>query len=171
MHLVGRQYFLRHPIIFLDKDILPTVYPNQIVFTDKCICGFSSNVYNGAIYNRGTSLEILEIVREPRFAKVKLLIKGETREILLAAESNKHFERSFRLIFDKKESSKRKYFDVKTAKEAIAEYGYPISKCKDGNKQRWFYIIEFIGSSPYGGFDGFCIEFRKNIVVGVSGYI
>jgi hypothetical protein len=168
---VGKQYYLRHPIIYLDKNYLLKVYSDSISFTEDCICGFSQKIYSGEIFNRGAAVNIIRVENQQEYAKVQFSIQNKEREIFLKMDSKESIDKAFDHIFSEKELVKRNYIDPKTTKEVIEEFGYPISKCKDGGVERWFYIIEFVGYSPYGGFDGFCITLKNGRVVDVTGYI
>ena len=58
---------------------------------------------------------------------------------------------------------------VKTRKQLIKYYGYPISACKEDDTEKWFYILEFSGDAF--GYDGSCVVLKGNKIVSVSGYI
>src|SRR5262245_32450403 len=63
---INRKFWLKHPLIFLDEASLPTVYPNNLVFTDRC----TVNAYVGRILGRGTEITIVSMRKEKRFTKV-----------------------------------------------------------------------------------------------------
>src|SRR5262245_1971828 len=60
---INRKFWLKHPLIFLDKNSFPTVYPNDLIFTHKC----GVDAYAGRILTRGTETVIISMRREKTF--------------------------------------------------------------------------------------------------------
>ena len=62
--------------------------------------------------------------------------------------------------------------NVRTKKQLIRCIGFPISVTREGDVEKYFYILEFVGFNSIGGsFDGFTVELKKNKIINVSGYI
>jgi hypothetical protein len=161
------QFYLKHHLIFLKES--PKVFPDNIVFLDHCYCSFNPDVYLGSIVRRGELIEIEKIDGQTKWAKVTFVVRTKSYEILLKNGSKKDLEKSFNLIFSKSEVSDLDLKAVKTRKQLIKYYGYPISACKEGDTEKWFYISEFSGDAF--GYDGSCVVLRDNKIVSISGYI
>ncbi|MFN7943907.1 MAG: hypothetical protein U0Z53_00900 [Blastocatellia bacterium] len=166
----AKQYYLRHNIIYINSNV-PTVSPDRIVFTNDCICSFAPKVYEGKILNRSALVEITRVGKEKGFAKVIFRAKDQEYAALIKNDSEKNFKRAFSLLFSEHKPREWNYKDPRTKKQMIEYYGFPISICKEEDVERWFYIIEFVGFSPYGAYDGFCVTVKNGKVVDLSGYI
>jgi hypothetical protein len=163
----AKQYYLRHSIIYLGEN-LPKVFTDQIIFTTRCVRGVDSEVYSGKILRRGTTVKIESVGAESDFAKVSFSSENQSYTILLKNNSKKDFDRSFNLIFAQR-VPKEYYKEPRTKEELIKYYGFPISMCKEGDVEEWFYIPEFAG--PAGGYDGFWMKIKDNKIIDVYGYI
>ena len=113
------------------------------------------------------------------FAKIKFRYWPEAyewqpeQEILLKYDSIKNFNRSFRLLFSKNKVS-REYRcpdELTTKQQVIQCLGYPITVTKEGDVEKYFYILEFVGPNPFGSYDGFWVEIKGGKFKRVTGYI
>jgi hypothetical protein len=164
----GKQYYLRHPLIFIG-DRLPEISPDHILFTERCIEGVEAEVYDGKILRRETPVRIDRIDRDTRPAKVHFIADNKKFTVVLKGVANKDFNRAFDLVFAPK-ATKESYKGSKNKDEVIRRYGFPISICKAGDEEKWFYIVEF-AATGWGGYDGWWVKIKNGKVVGVSGYI
>lgn len=164
----SKTYWLKHSLIFF-KDCMPRVFPDNIIFTEgDC----SVSPYQGDILSKGFSVEMDYIGEESGFAKILFKYKSKSYEVLLKNDSPKNFRKTFDLLFSRKMVSEaRDCGDIKTRKQVIKCLGFPISVTRDGDVEKYFYILEFVGQSPFSSYDGFTIKIKNKKVIDVSGYI
>lgn len=154
------KFHLRHHLIFL-KETAPRVSPSRIIFTEKSICNFDGSVYDGRILNRDTEIELISIDRENSPARVTFGSADRRFDILVANSSDNEFKRSFDTVFAKKERKVGYPKGIKTWKDVVKYYGFPIAICRtEDRKESWFYIVEF-SVEACGSFDGCWVSLSK----------
>ena len=175
---LSKPYWLNYSLIFFEG-CQPKVFPNNIVFTEGAC---RVDPYSGKIFPRGTKVKIYSVTEGEGFSKIRLrhwpeVFELESEyEIVLKSDSGKSFRKSFALLFTQK--TLEQFYEtncpdnVKTKKQLIQCIGFPISATREGDVEKYFYILEFAGPSSIGGsFDGFTVEIKKNKIINVSGYI
>ena len=162
---VGEKYFLRHSMIFFDGET-PKATDEQIVFTERSICGFSDSPYRSPILQRGKEITIVAIDRTGNLSTIKFNDGKKDFEILVENKSMSIFRKAFDIAFARK-STGFGSGGAKNWKTVIKKFGFPIAKCiEDGG---WFYILEF-SPSACGSFDGCVIKLTRN-GMSIYGYI
>ena len=168
-----KPYWLNHNLIFLPSaNHLPRILPNNIVFTEGC----GDDARSGDILWKGTKIEIASISKEKGFKKMTFIAEGKKYQLLLKSGSENEYRKAFNLVFSEKEiddeSESACSSDLRTKEQVINCLGFPISKCKKGDLEQYYYILEFLGPrNPFGGYDGFWVEIKKGKVVNIYGYI
>jgi|SRR5688572_3943701 len=171
----SKPYWLNYSLIFL-QGCQPRVFPDNIIFAEGT-CRVEA--YSGKIFSRGTKVKIYSVVEGDGFAKVRFrywpeIYESESEyEIFLKSGSSKNFRQSFALLFSEKKVPDE--YDcpdgVKTKKQVIQCLGFPISVEREGDVEKYFYILEFVGPNPFSGYDGFTLKIKRGKVIDVSGYI
>jgi hypothetical protein len=172
---LSKPYRLNYSLIFL-KGCQPLAFPDNIIFTQGSC---RVDAYSGKIFSRGTKVKIYSVVKGEDFAKVRFRYWPEIYEleseyeILLKSDSDRNFRKSFELLFSERKVSDE--YDcpngVETKKQVIQCLGFPISVEREGDVEKYFYILEFVGPNPFSGYDGFTLKIMKGKVIDVYGYI
>jgi hypothetical protein len=168
---VSKTYWLRYSLIFF-YGCVPRVSRSKIVFNEGTC---HVDAYAGQILPRGSKITLKALNKEKGLARVSLAESSVEYEIHLANDSDESFRKAFNLVFLGKETSR--WYDmpcsnhIKTKKQVINCLGFPISASKDKDVEEFFYILEFVGPSPFSSYDGFTIKMKNGKVIDVSGYI
>jgi hypothetical protein len=164
----SRQYFLRHPLIFLNLDGPPKVYSDHIDFVEKCRELSFRQPYDSHILNRGAKVTVFVGEVRDGFEKLTIETDGSRYTLLLAATSKNTRQRAFDLAFSSRPVHRPK-LKIKTQSDVIKLMGFPIYRRCSAEEEEWFYILEF---APYTGvgFDGWWIKLKRGLVTDITGY-
>ena len=172
---LSKPYWLNYSLIFLEG-CQPRVSPNNITFTEGTC---TVNAYSGKIFSRGAKIKIYSVVEGNGHVKVRFRYWPQSYEleseyeILLQNDSRETLRKSFGLLFsDHKVPDEYRCPDqLKTKKHIIQCLGFPIQVQHEGDVEKYFYILEFVGPNPFSSFDGFWVEIKNGKFKDVSGYI
>jgi hypothetical protein len=168
----AREYYLRHPLIFLETNAPPRVYENEIIFLEKCREVSFSLPYHSAILSRGTKVTIAGGKLKDGFESITIQANDNKFELLIAAGSKHIRNKAFALAFSAHpipETPKHK--KLKTQSDVIREMGFPIYRKCTAESEDWFYILEFVPPFSGGSFDGWWIKLKNGRVVDMYGYM
>ena len=172
---LSKPYWFKYSLIYL-AGCQPKVFPDNIIFNDgPC----RDDPYAATIFRRGIKVQLRSVTQSEGFAKIKFRYWPEAyewqpeQEILLKYDSIKNFNRSFRLLFSKNKvpGEYRCPNELTTKQQVIQCLGYPITVTKEGDVEKYFYILEFVGPNPFGSYDGFWVEIKGGKFKRVTGYI
>jgi hypothetical protein len=167
--LVGQKVYVKHNLIFLDDP--PKVYPGQIVFVKEINICDEQSMWGFAI-GKAAQIEIVKIIKEPKF--VRVVLNAEEfgyHDVLLARSKRGSFKKSFYEIFSMKPVEEAPYDrEPKTEHELIKWFGYPIYTCHKGRSKIVYYNERFIGRR-LGGFHDAWLVIENGKIIDVYGYI
>lgn len=164
-----KSFWLKQSLIFFSDEDFPKVSPDWITFEE---IGKNRNAYDAKdILQRGEEAEIIKIVKSIPFAKITFKSYGIEYQLFLENKTRKSFTDSFNNIFakSKKDAGELCGCYPTTRKETIKCWGYPIAVSKEGDEEKFFYILEFAGAC--NSYDGWTVTIKKGKVTSVSGYI
>lgn len=167
--LVGLKVYVKHNLIFL-KDP-PEVYPGKIIFVkDTNLC--DEQPMWGFAIGKTAQIEIVKIVKEPKFARVVLNAEEfGYHDVLLARSKLGSYKKSFNEVFSMKPVEEAPCDrDPKTEHELLKWFGYPIYTCHKGGVKILYYNERFIGRR-LGGFHDTWIVIENGKIIDMHGHI
>ncbi len=165
---LNQNFWLRHSLIFFQGTELPTVFSNNIIYTDHC----DGIEFRDRILHRGDVVKILKMDKEGELTKITLIEgKDEFKIFVVGAQRNK-LKKSLELIFSDCEVERytRRPRDPRNKKEVIKYFGFPITSCRQGDVEVLTYTLDFSESSAgiYGAWE---VRIKKGKVASITGSI
>jgi hypothetical protein len=169
------QRYLRHPLIFLESP--PQVFLDRIVFTSACLCrpvpeGATHDLSHAApILRRGQPVRVVSRDRAAQRQRLEIESEGKRYELALAGVTSWERRGAFDLLFAKHPPPDATFRDdIKTRSDVVDYLGFPISTCRKGTEEYWFYFLGF-AAHDWGAYDEWCIHLKDGHVVGSEGSI
>jgi len=170
---IGEKVYLKYNI-YNSPPEMTTVYKDKVVYTNQCIktqIAFSFNYpFPEEIMHRGDFVEIVKVTDESKFVVVFLRQDSKSARVRLVRNWRGSPSAAYNFIFEKEtnfvHTSEVEFSDerFKTRSDLIRYFGFPLSVCKEGNIEIYYYSILFMGFNI--GADEIWIELQGQKIVG-----